>query len=67
MLGDALEVLRLVAILASPAVPDAAQAIWERIGLPGRVDAQRLPSAAQWGGFPGGTKVAVAAPLFPRR
>ena len=56
VLGNALEVLRLVAILASPAVPDASQAIWERIGLPGRVDAQRLPAAAQWGQYPGGSQ-----------
>ena len=45
VLGDALEALRIVAILASPAVPGAAQAIWDRIGLPGRVEDQRLPDA----------------------
>jgi methionyl-tRNA synthetase len=67
VLGDALEALRIVAILASPAVPDASQAIWERIGLAGRVDEQRLPAAATWGGYAGGTHVAVHAPLFPRR
>ncbi len=37
VLGDALEVLRIVAILASPALTRASQEIWERIGLPGRV------------------------------
>ena len=67
VLGDALEVLRLVAILASPAMPDASQAIWERIGLPGRVEAQLLPAAARWGEYSGGNAVGVAAPLFPRR
>ncbi len=50
-MGDALEALRIVAILASPAVPDTAQAIWERIGLPGLVADQRLPDAAAWGGY----------------
>jgi methionyl-tRNA synthetase len=67
VMGDALEALRIVAVLASPAVPAAAQAIWERIGLPGRVDAQRLPEAAAWGGYPGGLAVVKGDPLFPRK
>jgi methionyl-tRNA synthetase len=67
VLGDALEVLRLVAVLASPAMPNASQAIWERLGLAGRVEDQRIPAAAAWGGYPGGLPVTVAAPLFPRR
>jgi methionyl-tRNA synthetase len=67
VLGDALEVLRLVAILASPAMPGACQAIWARLGLAGRVEDQRLPAAAVWGGYPGGLPVTVEAPLFPRR
>ena len=67
VLGDALEALRIVAILASPAVPYTSQAIWQRIGLAGRVDAQRLPAGAAWGGYPGVTRVSVEQPLFPRR
>jgi methionyl-tRNA synthetase len=67
VLGDALEALRIVAILASPAVPVAAQAIWDRIGLPGRVEDQRLPDAGQWGGYPGGRPVVKGDPLFPRK
>ena len=66
VLGDALEVLRIVAVLASPAIPRAAQEIWRRIGLPGRIDDQRLPSAAAWGGYPGGLAVERGEPLFPR-
>jgi methionyl-tRNA synthetase len=67
VLGDALEALRLVAILASPAVPHTSQVIWERIGLAGRVETQRLPAGAAWGGYPGSTRVRVDPPLFPRR
>ncbi len=67
VLGDALEALRIVAILASPAVPAAAQAIWDRIGLPGRVEDQRLPEATQWGGYPGGLPVVKGDSLFPRK
>ncbi|MFM7686032.1 MAG: methionine--tRNA ligase [Actinomycetota bacterium] len=67
VMGDALEALRIVAVLASPAVPDSCQAVWERIGMPGRVADQRLPHAASWGGYPGGLTVLKGDPLFPRR
>ena len=66
VMGDALEVLRLVAILATPATPGTSQHVWERIGLPGSVADQRLPTAAAWGGYPGGVPVEKGAPLFPR-
>jgi methionyl-tRNA synthetase len=66
VLGDALEALRIVTVLASPAVPRACAEIWRRIGLPGRPEDQRLPQAATWGGYPGGLPVEKGAPLFPR-
>jgi methionyl-tRNA synthetase len=66
VLGDALEALRIVAILASPAIPDTAQAIWERIGLPGLVADQRLPEAAAWGQYTPGAVVTKGDALFPR-
>jgi methionyl-tRNA synthetase len=66
VMGDALEALRIVAVLASPAVPATAQRIWERLGLPGLVTDQRLPAAAGWGGYPGGLTVTKGDPLFPR-
>jgi methionyl-tRNA synthetase len=66
VLGDALEVLRIVAILASPALTRASQEIWRRIGLPGLVTEQRLPEAVAWGGYPGGLPVERGTPLFPR-
>jgi methionyl-tRNA synthetase len=66
VLGDALEALRIVSVLASPAIPTTAQEAWRRIGLPGSVVDQRLPEAATWGGYPGGLPVAKGPPLFPR-
>ncbi len=66
VMGDALEALRIVAVLASPAVPDASQKVWERIGLGGQVTDQRLPEAAAWGAYPGGLPVVKGEPLFPR-
>ncbi len=67
VMGDALEALRIVAVLASPAIPDTAQQVWERIGLSGLVVDQRLPAAANWGGYPGGVPVTKGEPMFPRR
>jgi methionyl-tRNA synthetase len=67
VMGDALEALRIVAVLASPAMPDTCQHIWERIGLTGLVSDQRLPGAAAWGGYPGGVAVVKGDPLFPRK
>jgi methionyl-tRNA synthetase len=66
VLGDALEVLRIVAVLATPAIPQTCAEIWRRIGLSGRPDDQRLPAAADWGGYPGGLTVVKGDPLFPR-
>jgi methionyl-tRNA synthetase len=66
VLGDALEVLRIVAVLASPALTRAAGEIWARIGLTGSPGQARLPGAAMWGGYPGGLRVERGAPLFPR-
>ncbi len=67
VLGDALEVLRIVALLVSPAMPSTAEEIWSRIGLDGKVAEQRLPVAAAWGGYRGGLQVEKGTPLFPRR
>jgi methionyl-tRNA synthetase len=66
VMGDALEVLRITAILASPALPTVSAEIWRRIGLPGTPEGQRLPDAAAWGLYPGGLPVDKGAPLFPR-
>ena len=66
VLGDALEVLRIVAILATPAIPGTAAEIWRRIGLSGSPADARLPGAAAWGGYPGGVAVEKGTALFPR-
>jgi methionyl-tRNA synthetase len=68
VMGDALEALRIVALLASPAIPTAAEEIWRRIGLSGSPASLlgALPAAAEWGGYPGGLPVEKGRPLFPR-
>ena len=67
VLGDALEVLRVVALLVAPAMPATARAMWQRLGLPGSPEDQRLPDAAAWGSAGGGRAVVKGEPLFPRR
>jgi len=67
VLGSALEALRIVALLAWPAMPGTSAEIWGRLGLPGEPSAGRVPGDASWGGYPGGLTVQRGAPLFPRR
>jgi methionyl-tRNA synthetase len=67
VLGDALEALRIVTVLASPAIPNACDEAWRRIGLVGSPSSARLPDAAAWGGYPGGLPVEKGTPLFPRK
>ena len=66
VMGDALEALRIVAVLIHPATPDTAQALWERIGMTGNVVDQRLPDAAAWGQYEAGSVVTKGDALFPR-
>ena len=66
VLGDCLEALRLIALLAAPLIPGAAGQLWSRLGLPGGPEDQRLPEAAAWGLLPAGLTLERGAPLFPR-
>ena len=66
VLGDCLEALRIVALLASPVIPRASRELWRRLGLPGTPEDQRLPEAAGWGGLPAGSPLEKGEPLFPR-
>jgi methionyl-tRNA synthetase len=67
ILGDCLETLRVVAVLASPAIPNACRELWGRLGLEGAPEDQRLPDAAQWSGAPAGTPLVKGDALFPRK
>jgi methionyl-tRNA synthetase len=67
VLGDALEALRIVSLLITPAMPSTAAEIWRRIGLSGNPADRRIPADASWGGYPGGLAVEKGSPLFPRR
>jgi methionyl-tRNA synthetase len=65
VMGDALEAIRLVVILITPAMPSIAAEIWRRIGLFGEPGGVAFDAAALWGLYPGGT-VEKGQPLFPR-
>ena len=67
VMGDALEALRIVAILCHAAVPATAQEIWRRIGMTGNVADMRVPADTAWGGYPAGRPVEKGEPMFPRR
>jgi methionyl-tRNA synthetase len=66
VLGDCLEVLRIVALLASPVIPNACAELWRRLGLADTPEDQRLPAAAGWGQLPSGNTLDKGTPLFPR-
>jgi methionyl-tRNA synthetase len=66
VMGDALEAIRIVTILAQPALPRGTQQVWERIGLSGNVTDQRIPADTTWGGYPGGLTLVPGDPLYPR-
>ncbi|MEX0664959.1 MAG: methionine--tRNA ligase [Gaiellaceae bacterium] len=66
VLGDCVEVLRIVTLLASPAIPRACNELWRRLGLDGMPEEQRLPDAAAWGLGPVDTRLDKGTPLFPR-
>jgi len=67
VMGDALEALRIVTILANPALPTTTQEIWKRIGLSGDISDLRIGTDTTWGQYPGGCAVVKGEPLFPRK
>ncbi len=67
VLGAGIEALRIVAILASPAMPGATGEVWRRLGLPGVAGGPAAARGRGLGGYPGGLPVEKGKPLFPRR
>jgi len=65
VLYEAAEAIRVIAIVAHPVLPKASQQIWERLGLHGRVEDQRIDQIA-WGGLQGGERIRANGTLFPR-
>ncbi len=66
VLGDALEAIRLVAILSTPAMPEVCEEIWRRVGLAGSPSGQTYPQSVVWGQYCADGPVERGEPLFPR-
>jgi methionyl-tRNA synthetase len=66
ILGDSLEVLRIVSILISPVMPNSASEILDRIGLKDYMRAVSLTEDLVWGIYSGGFNITKEAPLFTR-
>lgn len=66
VLWSAAETLRIVALHLAPFMPEACARLWESLGVPEPLGAQRLPDAARWGGLAPGAATRRGAPLFPR-
>jgi 7-keto-8-aminopelargonate synthetase-like enzyme len=62
-----LEALRIVTILAFPAIPDTAREIWRRIGMTTDIEECRIGTDTSWGQYVAGHPVEKGDPLFPRR
>ena len=67
VLGDCLEALRIVALLASPVLPRASAELWRRLGLAGDPTQGSVPTDAAWGAVPtAGNALEKGPALFPR-
>lgn len=66
VLYTAAETLRILAVLISPIMPNAAAALWAQLGIGEPLDVQRLPHAARWGGLSPGTRTSKGDAIFPR-
>jgi methionyl-tRNA synthetase len=62
---NALEGLRIAAVMLAPIAPGAAAEVLGRLGAPKTAEGLR-PADLAWGGLPLGAPLAPAAPLFPR-
>ena len=66
VLYNSMEGLRQIALCIAPFMPQTAEEMWERLGLP-EVWSARLPGSAVWGGLPTGGLTTRGEALFPRK
>jgi len=58
--------LRVIAVLISPVMPDAAARLWDKLGLHEALSAQRYPASVQPGLLPVAAEVERGKLLFPK-
>jgi methionyl-tRNA synthetase len=66
VLYTAAEVLRILAIMVQPIMPEAAERLWSQLGIDGAAADRRVPGDLAWGGMRPGTITKKGEPLFPR-
>ena len=66
VLYQALEALRICALLIAAFMPTTAERMWSQLGMEGNLWEQNIRESGKWGGLKPGGKVAKPAPLFPR-
>jgi methionyl-tRNA synthetase len=66
VLYQALEALRIIALLIAAFMPTTAEKMWSQLGMEGNLWEQNIQENGRWGGLKPGSKVAKPLPLFPR-
>jgi methionyl-tRNA synthetase len=66
VLYQALESLRLIALLLAPFMPSTSERMWSQLGIEEDLWKQNLKEDGKWGGLKPGRKVTKPFPLFPR-
>jgi len=65
VLYTAADLLRTVAVVLYPVIPDSSKRLWKQLGCGGNLAGQRLEHL-RWGALEPGTRVGEAEPIFPR-
>jgi methionyl-tRNA synthetase len=66
VLYDALESLRIIALLLAAFMPSTSEKMWSGLGIKENLWEQSLRENGMWGGLKPGGRVAETPPLFPR-
>jgi len=64
--ANALEALRISALLLAAFMPATSEKMWSQLGMEASLWEQRVDEDGRWGGLKPGKKLAKPAPLFPR-
>jgi len=66
VLYNALEAVRIVALITAPVLPNTSREVWKRLGLGDPNEVTDALVAGAWGGLPVGSRVEKGKSLFPR-
>jgi methionyl-tRNA synthetase len=66
VLYQALESLRIIALLLAAFMPSTSEKMWSQLGMEKNLWEQNLKEDGKWGALKPGRKLAKPTPLFPR-